>query len=158
MKDGVRRIVVLNGLESEKQRGAESRRLLNVAFNDFARKTLFEAGARVGAAEVFAGKAPSVPLTLAEPITLTAHRAQLRNVRATIVYKGPLEAPVPAGAQVGFLRVEYDDKVREAPLFTAEEAPAVGLFGRISLAAKKLLLKPEAPTLADASSNGSASD
>lgn len=140
----VRRIVVLNGLEDEKARARESARMLRIAFDDFVDVDLFGAGDRVGEAQVFAGREKATPLVVREPISTILHRAQRNDPRATIVYEGPLTAPVSAGDQVGFLRVALNgETLREAPVYAGDDVAAIGVVGRIVLAAKKLLLKPE---------------
>ncbi|MEL7488202.1 MAG: D-alanyl-D-alanine carboxypeptidase family protein, partial [Pseudomonadota bacterium] len=82
VKNGVRRIVVVNGLDSNKERSDEARRLMNVAFNDYVRKTVFRAGDIVGEAQVFAGKAKTVPLITSENISLVLHRAEADDLKA----------------------------------------------------------------------------
>ncbi|MCA8888225.1 MAG: D-alanyl-D-alanine carboxypeptidase [Parvularculaceae bacterium] len=138
-----RRIVVVNGLGSEKERATESARLMRVAFNDFANRSLFQAGDIAGDAVVFAGRSPSVPLVTAEPVSMIVHRSTADNLRANVVYEGPVEAPIAKGQQIGYLRVEAEGGgAREYPLYAGKDIKSVGLFGRIGLAAKTLMTKP----------------
>ena len=151
---GERRIVVVNGLESERQRATESRRMMRVAFNDFVSKTLFDKQQRVGDALVFAGREKTTPLVTAAPVQLILHRSEIDEVKATVIYDGPVEAPVKTGDQLGYLRVSFPNgKAREFELFAGEDVKALGVFGRIGLGAKKLLAKPSdqepAPTMGE---------
>ena len=141
--DGVRRIVVVNGLETSTDRKTESRRVMDIAFNDFEERRIFSSGAVVGDAEVFAGKAATIPLVLRDNVDVILHRSFQDKTNATVVYEGPVQAPVSAGQQLGFLRVTVDETTREYPLFAAKDVPALGFFGKVGLAAKKLLLKKE---------------
>lgn len=143
VRDGVRRIVVVNGLGDEAERLKESRRLMGVAFNDFVERRLFDAEDSVGAAQVFGGEAPATPLVVAEDVEIIVHRAQAREVKAMVVYNGPIAAPIRKGAQLGVLQVTFDDSTKTYPVFASENVREVGFFGKVALGAKKLLLKPE---------------
>lgn len=144
VQGGERRIVVVNGLSSERERATESARLLRIAFNDFAPKTFFAPGDVVGAAEVFKGKEKTAPLIAKEPVTLLLHRSQLDKAKATIVYRGPVAAPVREDQQIGYLRLEVDGgAAREYPLYAGKTVREAGVWGKIGLAAHKILAKPE---------------
>ena len=143
VKDGERRIVVLNGLTSEKERRNEARRMMNISFNDFAEKTLFEAGDIVGEAAVFGGKAKTVPLITRDAVSMVLHRSELDSVKATFIYQGPVAAPVVEAQQVGYLKVTRGNGVsREYPLFAGRRVSEVGIFGKIGLGAQKIFAKP----------------
>lgn len=144
VQDGVRRIIVLNGLSSEKERASESARLFRVAFNDFMAKTLYKPGDIVGDAQVFKGQAASVPLITKEPVTMIVHRSLANAVKATVVYDGPVSAPVAEGQQIGYLRVETaEGSAREYPLYAGRAVRETGILGKIALGAKALLARPE---------------
>lgn len=143
--DGQRRIIVVNGLASEKERAAETERLMRIAFNDFTKRTLYQAGAIAGDALVFAGKSPTVPLVAGEAISMIVSRADAASLSARVIYEGPVEAPIEKGQQIGVLRItQGSSEAREFPLYAGEAVKAVGPLGRIGLAAKTLLGKPPA--------------
>lgn len=145
IQNGERRIVVVNGLSSERERATESARLMRIAFNDFTTKTFFEPGALVGEAEVFKGKEARVPLIAHEPVKLILHRSQMDGARATIVYQGPVAAPIKENQQIGFLRVEAPGGgAREYALYAGKPVKEASVWGKIGLAAQKLLAKPKA--------------
>lgn len=138
-----RRIVVVNGLGSERERATESARLLRVAFNDFSTKTFYQPGDVVGEAQVFKGKAPTVPLIAREPVKLILHRSLAENAKATIVYQGPVAAPVKENQQIGTLRIEAPNgPAREYRLYAGQAVKETGVWGKIGLAAQRLLAKP----------------
>ena len=138
-----RRIVVVNGLSSERERATESARLLRVAFNDFSTKTFYQPGDVVGEAQVFKGKAPTVPLIAREPVKLILHRSLAENAKATIVYQGPVAAPVKENQQIGTLRIEAPNgPAREYRLYAGQAVKETGVWGKIGLAAQRLLAKP----------------
>ncbi len=142
---GDRRIVVLNGLDSSKAREKESDRMLRISFNDFTQRRIFENSAIVGDAAVFAGKEKTVPLVTGEEISMILHRQSADNVKATVVYEGPVMAPIRKNQQIGYLRVDFDDvTAREYPLYAGKNVGSVGALGRIGLAAAKIFGKPPA--------------
>lgn len=143
-KDGVRRIVVLNGLETSKERTREARRMMLIAFNDFEEKTLFKAGDIVGDAKVFGGKAAGVPLITRDEVSIIAHRSELDKIKAAFFYEGPVAAPVQEAQQIGYLTVNLPaGGARDYPLFAGRRVSETGVIGRIGLAAGRLFGKPQ---------------
>ena len=144
VKDGERRIVVVNGLNSERERSNESARLMRIAFNDFTRQTLFTKGETVGEAMVFKGKEKTAPLIVDQSVSAIVHRSLLNATKATVIYDGPIAAPVLANQQIGYLRVEAaNGDAKDYPLYAGANVNELGIFGKIGLAAKTLLAKPE---------------
>lgn len=138
--NGERRIVVVNGLASEKERAAESERMMRIAFNDFTKRTLYKAGDVAGDAIVFAGKEKTVPLVTSEPVSMILARSSADSVAAKVVYEGPVAAPIAEGQQIGYLKIEVEDgDAREFPLYAGKTVKAVGPLGRIGLAVKSLI-------------------
>jgi D-alanyl-D-alanine carboxypeptidase (penicillin-binding protein 5/6) len=143
-QNGARRIIVVNGLGSEKERAVESQRLMRTAFNDFVARTLYKPGDIVGEAAVFKGASPSVPLIAKDPVSLILYRIAAEDVKATVVYEGPVAAPISDGQQIGYLRVEpAGADAREFPLYAGKAIKETGFFGKVMLAARVLLARPE---------------
>lgn len=144
IKDGERRIVVINGLTSSRERSQEAARMMRIAFNDFERTTLFSAGDIVGAANIFKGKDKTAPLIVAEPVSAIVHRSLIDKTKSIVVYEGPVAAPITENQQIGYLRVETEGgEAKEYPLYAGKAVNELGVFGKIGLAAKTLLAKPE---------------
>ena len=144
VKDGERRIIVVNGLDSSKERRNEARRMMQLSFNDFTAKTLFEAGDIVGEAQIFGGKAKTVPLITRDAVSMVLHRSELDTVKATFVYEGPVAAPIAEAQQIGFLKIARDNgTTREYPLFAGRRVSETGFMGRVGLAATRLFAKPK---------------
>ncbi len=151
VQNGERRIVVVNGLTSNRERTTESARLIRIAFNDFTTKTFYEPGDIVGEVEVFKGKHKTAALIAREPVSMIMHRSQLDDAKATIVYEGPVAAPIREEQQIGFLRVETPGGgAREFRLYAGHAVREAGVWGKIGLAAKKLLAKPPSEDVASA--------
>ena len=152
IQNGVRRIVVFNGTASEKERASEGQRLMRVAFNDFVSRTLYKPGDIIGDALVFKGAAPTVPLIAKEPVSMILYRAGMDDVKSTVVYEGPVAAPIEEGQQIGYLRVEAPGgDAREFPLYAGRTVKEPGFLGTIFFGAHALLARPEhAPDAAPA--------
>ena len=85
----------------------------------------------MGAASVYGGAESEVPLTCDSEIKVFLARGDPQRLTAKIVYVGPLEAPVAAGAQVATLRVWRGQTLAlEAPLRTQAAVPLGGLARR----------------------------
>ena len=130
-RDGLRLIVVINGLKSEKERGEEGRRLLEWGFHGFETKMLFAEGQIVGEARLFGGEQMHVPLVGQDVIALMVPRGNNDRISAKVVYNGPVLAPVARGQPIGKLRVSRGDRVAlEAPLIAAESVGRGGMARR----------------------------
>jgi len=140
---GERRIVlVVNGLTSMRQRQQETERLVEWAFREFNNLTAFKAGETVGSAQVWMGEAGSVPLTVAKNVVLTLPRTAKASMKATLVYDGPVPAPIAKGQRIGKVIVEPAENagVIEVPLIAAADVPKLGFVGRIMATVKHFLL------------------
>jgi D-alanyl-D-alanine carboxypeptidase (penicillin-binding protein 5/6) len=145
-QDGRRLIVVVNGLTSEAERAAETKRLLDLGFREFREYALLKAGDVVGEAEVWAGEQKAVPLAVREPVKLIMRRAARDGLKAVLTYSEPVDAPVTRGQQLGKLTITAPG-VQETvvPVYAGAEVEEGGIFTQIKLGIKDLLSsKPEA--------------
>ncbi|MFN3673184.1 MAG: D-alanyl-D-alanine carboxypeptidase family protein, partial [Bosea sp. (in: a-proteobacteria)] len=121
VQNGQRLIVVVNGLKNARDRGLEARKLLEWGFRAFEPRTIFREGEIVGEASVFGGERGRVGLKARSAVSLLLPRGASDRLSARIVYRGPLMAPVPEGAEIGRLQVTRGDvKALDIPLYTAE--------------------------------------
>ena len=137
--NGVRRIFVVNGLESKSQRRSESLRIMRSAFGEFKVYGLYKDGAKAGSAKMFMGKAETVALVPQGDVNVGLHKSARAKMTVQIKYKGPVPAPISKGEYVANLVVSVDGKeVKTVPLFAAEDVERKSIFGRTmaSLVAK----------------------
>lgn len=121
VQNGVRLIVVVNGLEDSGDRASEAKKMLEWGFRNFEVKTLFAAQQPVGYAKVFGGDSGSVRLSSPEPVKVMVQRNGNDKLIARIVYTGPVHAPIVPGQQVGVVRVWRNGNIAmETPVYTAE--------------------------------------
>jgi D-alanyl-D-alanine carboxypeptidase (penicillin-binding protein 5/6) len=121
VQNGMRLIVVVNGLEDPDDRALEAKKMLEWGFRNFEARTLFAAQQTVGYAKVFGGDSRSAKLTSSEPIKIMVHKNGTDKLIARVVYTGPVRAPVAAGQQIGVVRVWRGANVAmEAPVYAAD--------------------------------------
>ncbi len=131
-KRGDRRIVlVLNGMDTMRERAEESERLMDWAFANFEDVTLFTAGDVVDQAPVWLGASPDVPLVSGHDLVVTMPRNWRRNAKVQISYDAPIRAPVAKGATIGKLTVAGDGvPSMDVPLLAGADVPKLSLPGR----------------------------
>lgn len=136
-----RLILVVTGLESQRQRAEEAERLMLWGFREFGNFKLFEAGTVIEEAEVWLGSSATVPLVAAEEVLVTLRHAARDDITATVVYEGPLPAPIEAGQRVATLRIQAPGiAVHEVPLVAGRSVADAGPLGRIYQTARHLIL------------------
>jgi D-alanyl-D-alanine carboxypeptidase (penicillin-binding protein 5/6) len=119
-RDGKRLVLAMGGLETEKQRIEESRRVIDWAMSSFARRTLFKADEPIADASVYGGDASAVPLVTGGQVDVFLPVDNSQKLVARVVYDWPIRAPVQPGQEVGTLRIWNDKQLlREVPVKTA---------------------------------------
>ena len=121
VQNGLRLIVVVNGLDSAKDRADEAKKLLEWGFRAFEARILFAEGQTIGEARVFGGTKGRVQLTGPGVIRLMVPRSGGDKLVARIVYNGPVPAPVEQGNPIGTLKVWRGDTIAlQVPLKASE--------------------------------------
>ena len=121
VQNGLRLIVVVNGLEDPDDRATEARKMLEWGFRNFEARTLFAAQQPVGYAKVFGGDSRSVKLASPDAIKVMVQKNGADKLIARIVYNGPVRAPVETGQQVGVVRVWRGPNIAvDAPVYATE--------------------------------------
>lgn len=132
VQDGRRLVMVVAGLDSAGNRIKESVRFMDWGFRAWRAQPLFKRGAIVETAEVQLGSSTSVPLVAPRDLAVTLPRTASGNVRAKVVYNGPIKAPIAKGQQIAQLIVATDDTGPQVmPLVAGEAVAEAGFFGRL---------------------------
>lgn len=141
LQNGIRLIVVVNGLNTAKERGEEARKLLEWGFKSFERRIVFAEGQIIGSAKVYGGVDGSVPLVAGREVRVMMPKSGGDRLIARIVYNGPVPAPVEQGTPVGVLKVWRNDNViLQMPLKAAEPVARGGLSKRAFDAVSELMI------------------
>ena len=130
VQNGLRLIVVVNGLRSEKERADEGKKLLEWGFHNFQSSLLFREGQEIAYAKVYGGAKGSVPVVAEKAVNLMVPRGVRERIIARMVYSGPVRAPVQQGQSIGTLKVWRGEfLVLEVPV-QAAEAVGTGSMSR----------------------------
>jgi D-alanyl-D-alanine carboxypeptidase (penicillin-binding protein 5/6) len=141
VQNGMRLIVVVNGLDDPDDRVAEAKKLLEWGFRSFETRTLFAANDSVGYARVFGGESRSVKLRSAEPVRVMVQKNGNEKLIARIVYNGPVRAPIEPGQPIGMVKVWRGPNVAvEVPLQAAEAVPTGSTLRRAIDGASELVI------------------
>jgi D-alanyl-D-alanine carboxypeptidase (penicillin-binding protein 5/6) len=130
-RGGRRVILMVNGLNSMRERAEESERLLEWSFREFENVTLFTAGDVVEQAPVHLGATPTVPLVGGRDLVVTMPRGWRNRAKVTLAYDAPVPAPVLRGTRLGTLSVSGQGVPElEVPLLAGADVARLGLPGR----------------------------
>ena len=140
VRNGRRLVLVVNGLGSVAARSREGEALLDWGFREFDNYNLFEKGAVVANADVWLGNAKTVPLVTDSDVLLTLKRSARQKMKVSVVYEGPVPAPIAAGTQLATLKVSAPDMDDVTiPLYAAEDVDQLGVFGKVGAAVEYLV-------------------
>jgi D-alanyl-D-alanine carboxypeptidase (penicillin-binding protein 5/6) len=128
----MRLISVLLGAPSDTTRAIESQKLLNYGFQFYESRLVYKKGQPVTKLKVWKGQENIMTATPAEDLYVTLPKGQIARLKASIVSRQPLIAPVAAGEEVGTVQFMLDGKmVFQRKLVAATEVPVAGIFGRL---------------------------
>jgi D-alanyl-D-alanine carboxypeptidase (penicillin-binding protein 5/6) len=141
VRNGLRLIVVVNGLDDPDDRAAEAKKMLEWGFRNFESRTVFAAEQPIGSAKVFGGESRSVKLTSPEPISVMVQKNGNDKLIARVIYSGPVRAPIEAGQPVGVVRVWRGTNIAtEAPVYAAESIATGSTMRRAIDGASELVI------------------
>ncbi|OWX99356.1 MULTISPECIES: D-alanyl-D-alanine carboxypeptidase family protein [Thioclava] len=138
---GERRIVfVLAGMDSEQARRSEGEAVANWAFRQFVMKDVAKAGTKLAEAPVWLGGKSTVGLAPKTDLSLLIPAGAKDKVSAEAVFKGPLQAPIKQGQEVGKLVITVPglDNANEIPLVATEDVKKGGFVVRVKAALARL--------------------
>ena len=141
VQNGLRLIVVVNGLEDPDDRATEAKKMLEWGFRNFEARPLFAAQQPIGYAKVFGGDSRSVKLISPKPVEVMVQKNGTDKLIARVVYNGPVRAPVEAGQQIGVVRVWRGANIAmEAPVYAAESVGVGSTMRRAIDGASELVI------------------
>lgn len=131
-RDGRRLMLVLAGGRSAEQRAGAARALLEWGFSAWQSRPLFPSGGIVARARVQGGATRTVGLSAPFPVRFTSPRGAPAAPRLSLVYRGPLIAPLRKGQQVAELQIaDGAEVVGRIPLHTVQDVARAGIFDRL---------------------------
>lgn len=126
-----KRIAVVLGARSDAQRTQEALKLLNYGFENYDSVRLYRAQQPVKVAELYRGARASVSMGFEQDFYLLTPRGGLGRVKAVVITKQPIVAPINRGQRMGTLRLTLDDKpLGDFPLVALHDVGVAGILGR----------------------------
>lgn len=133
VRENMRLVGVVMGTTSVEARARETQKLLAYGFHFYETARMYQAGEVLQAdVPVWFGKADKVNLTVAEDVYLTLPRNVQKDLKATVLVDGAIEAPLSPTQPVGRLQVEQGGAVvLTVPLVPDREVAEAGWFARL---------------------------
>ncbi len=139
-KNNRRLILVLNGLNSNKNRSKEAQRIVKIGFNQFKNIEIANQGDLLRDVPVWSGKKKVVELYTKEKISITIPKSLQKSINYKIRYESPLFAPLEKDSHVGdFLIRKNNEIIKIYKLYTNNEVKKLNFFSKIILNFKFLL-------------------
>jgi len=130
-RDTRRLLSVVLGTASDSMRASESQKLLNYGFQNFDTHHLYRKGQLVASLPVWKGSENILKAGVARDFYVSLPKGQYARLKASLVSKQPLLAPLAVGQEVGTIRLMLGDKpYAEYPLVALEGVASANFFKR----------------------------
>ena len=131
-RNGRRLIAVGSGFNTKKDRSRESAKLLTWGLTSFDLIEIAKKNDPIEFVDVWLGKKDSVAVYVKTDIYKTIPKARKKNLRVSITYYGPIEAPIKKDDIIGKLKVSYKGETeQDYNLYAFEEIRKLNLFSRL---------------------------
>ena len=132
VKNNRRLISVGSGFETKNSRSRESAKLLTWGLTTTSLIEIAKSNTPIAQAEVWLGKKQYVETYIKEDVYKTIPKARKKFLKVSIIYNGPIEAPIKKDDILGKLRIVYKDElVNEYDLLAFENVKKLNIFSRL---------------------------
>ena len=130
MKKKTRRVIaVASGFPSKKFRSSESLKLLNWGFRNTNTYEISKKERTFYELDTWLGKKNTVKAITKEDYYLTLNKKDIRYLKVSLEYDGPIQAPIKINQEIANLIVSNKDQViKKIPLYASEKIPKVNFF------------------------------
>ncbi len=127
-----RLIAVGSGFETKNSRSRQSTKLLTWGLTNFDLVRIAEANKPISKVDVWLGKQNEVDVYTKVDIYKTIKKARKKNLKVSLNYEGPIEAPINKDQVVAKLKVVYDEElIDEYDLYAAQNIKRLNIFSRL---------------------------
>ena len=131
-RKGRRLIAVGSGFDTKSSRSSESSRLLTYGITNFDLVEINKSDNIIDKIDVWLGKENQVGVYVEKDIYKTIKKAKKKLLKVSLIYDGPIEAPVKKNDIIGKFRVVYNEElVGEYNLLAAKNVEKVNIFTRL---------------------------
>ena len=131
-RNGRRLIAVGSGFNTKKARSKESAKLLTWGLTNFDLIEIAKSSSPIEKIDVWLGKKEFVNTYVKMDIYKTIPKARKKFLKVSIMYNGPVEAPIKKDAILGKLKISYkNEPVEEYDLLAFEDVKRLNIFSRV---------------------------
>ncbi len=131
-RDNRRLLSVMLGAASDAARTSESQKLLNYGLQHFETLRFYKANQPVSTFRIYKGRGSQVKIGFTQDFYVTLPRGASKGLKAEVIARQPMLAPVSRGQHIATLRLSAQGKtLAEYPMQALETIPVAGLFGRL---------------------------
>ena len=131
-KNDRRLILVLNGLNSSKDRAKEAQRLLKIGFNQYEILKIAEANKNLKTLNVWGGDKKKINIFSKDEIKITIPKKIKKQLSFVIKYQSPLIPPITSEEPIGeFLIKKNKEILKKFKLFTDQNVRKMNFFQKI---------------------------
>jgi len=132
IRNGRRLIAVGSGFESKNTRSRESKKLLTWGITNFDLVEIAKSNEPIDEIEVWLGKKEQVSVYVRNDIYKTIPKARKRLLKVSLVYNGPVQAPIKKDDVVGKLKIVYDGEfLNEYEILALNDVKKLNVFSRL---------------------------
>lgn len=145
-RGNMRLISVVSGLKQQKDRGTESRNLLDYGFGRYVMRQVGAKNFKVIDLPVYLGETDTVPVVLNSMSRFPIERGAVKNVTTKLTYNAPLIAPIKAGDKIGTLHISgtgKDDMI--LPVYAKQDVGSASLWKNLKTSVNYFLFGEELP-------------
>ena len=129
LRDTRRIIAVGSGFPTKKFRSTESLKLLNWGFRNTSTFEISKNNQTFFELDTWLGKKNKVKAITKEDFYLTLNKKDIRNLKVTLEYNGPIKTPIKKDEKIANLIISDKDKIiRKLPLYASEKISKVNFF------------------------------
>ena len=141
IKNDMRVVMVLNGMESKKERSTESARLMEYIQREFKNYRFFASGDKVDEADIWLGQSAKIGLLAEKEVSRVLSRSERMKTEIGVSWINPVPAPIQRGQKIGEVSISIDGKtVDKIGLMADRDVKQLGMFERLGAALSYLVL------------------
>ena len=132
MRNGRRLIAVGSGFNTKNARSRESTKILTYGLTNFDLVKIADSQTPISEVDVWLGKQNNVKVYTKKDIYKTIKKARKKNLKISVNYEGPIEAPIKKDDVLAKLKVVYEDEIiGEYDLFALQDVKKLNMFSRL---------------------------
>ena len=135
-----RLIAVASGFKTKNSRSNDSIKLISWGIRNTNTYEIVDKDKPNFKFKTWLGKKEFVNVSTGEDIYVTVKKKNVKNLKVTIKYKGPINAPIKKGDELGSLVIEESkEKIKKLPLYASEDIEKVNFFKSLFLSFNYLI-------------------